>query len=864
MRVATYARVSSESQEARGNIGSQLEALREKLSQLGHEIFEEYKDDGYSGGRLDRPGLDALRDAAELGLFEQVWCLTPDRLARNYAYQIVVTDELARHGVEVHYLDAPPLRDDAEATLLVQVQGVIAEYEKTKIAERNRRGRLFRARAGEIVYRLVPYGYRRIPRGAAGPAHLEVYEPEAEVVRGIFQDFVAGGYSMRRICRRLYEDGIFSPTGNSAWSIACLSKMLSNSTYVGRALYNRHQALPPTTGRRSTRNKLRAPEEWIEIRVPAIVDEEVFEAAQRVSREHSYFSPRRSQPDQWLLRRLVVCGHCGVKTHCQGTVGSSGRELRYYVCNRRRSLEAGGPERACPQPSTRAEALDTLVWEHVCAALMQPQILLKGEAALDARAPRPDDELLTVQLCRLDRRLQQTETERRRVGDLYQMGAIELAEFKSRHQEVVGRHQKLKQERDELVARRKDLTANNRLASRIEDFASQVRQGIEALGFEERQRLLRLLVEEVRVTGPEVQIHLRIPLDEPPLPPDPSGDKPPDRPSKTDLSSHFRLRSLDLDLVDPGRVGGREMDLVARMPNQPAADERRLVGARVIEDEMHVEAIRDLAFDVVEEATELNRTMPAVQFSNHSSAGHIESSEERGGAVAAVIMGAQLRRSGAHRKDRLGSVQSLDLSLLVSAKHKRSLRRIEVQTDDVAHLLNELGVVGELEGVDPVRLELERLPDPPNGGRAQPARLGHGARTPMGGVARGRLQSLGDHRLDGIVGDAARCSRARFVEQAADALFEESRPPLADRVVRDSQLLDDGRVGHSGGAIENDLGAHRQRPRSLRSGGPALQSHEILGADNQILFGAAAMHSGCPPVRIWRSTILSRTSGAGH
>lgn len=551
MRVATYARVSSESQEARGTIGSQQEALREKLSSLGCEIVAEYKDDGYSGARLDRPGLDALRDGAEAGLFEQVWCLTPDRLARNYAYQIVVTDELARHGVAVVYLDAPPLRDDAEATLLVQVQGVIAEYEKAKIAERNRRGRLYRARAGEIVYWQAPYGYRRVPRGAAGPAHLEVYEPEAAVVRGIFGDFVSGGASMRRICRRLYEEGIRSPSGKPAWSIACLSQMLRNPTYVGRALYNRHQALPPTTGRRSTRTTLRAPEQWIEIRVPAIVTEDLFEAAQHVSREHTYFSPRRTAPDQWLLRRLVVCGHCGVKTQCQGhRGGSGGRENRYYVCNRRRSLEAGGPERACPQPSTRAEELDTLVWEQVRAVLVRPDVLLQGEAALDARAPRAGDELLAAQLGRLDRRLQQTETERRRIGDLYQMEAIELAEFTSRQREVMGRSRNLKQERDELVARRKDLAANDRLAGTIEAFAHRVRHGIETLGFEERQRLLRLLVEEVRVTGPEVQIHLRLPLDEPP-PSDPNGDGPPVRPTGPDLSSHVRLRSLDFDLVEP-------------------------------------------------------------------------------------------------------------------------------------------------------------------------------------------------------------------------------------------------------------------------------------------------------------------------
>src|SRR2546426_927901 len=112
MTVAIYARISSDLQEARGTIGSQLEALRHTMAELGHQVVHEYTDGGYSGARLDRPGLDALRDAAEAGQFKQVWCLTPDRLARKYAYQILITDELARHGVRLHYLDAPPLDDD--------------------------------------------------------------------------------------------------------------------------------------------------------------------------------------------------------------------------------------------------------------------------------------------------------------------------------------------------------------------------------------------------------------------------------------------------------------------------------------------------------------------------------------------------------------------------------------------------------------------------------------------------------------------------------------------------------------------------------------------------------------------------------
>jgi len=148
MRIALYARVSTDIQEARGSIGSQLEALRARADGDQHEVVAEYLDDGYSGARLDRPALDRLRDGAEAGLFEAVLCLTPDRLARVYAYQVLILDELQRHGVRVLFTDALTLDDDPQARLLTQVQGVIAEYERAKIAERNRRGRLYRARAG--------------------------------------------------------------------------------------------------------------------------------------------------------------------------------------------------------------------------------------------------------------------------------------------------------------------------------------------------------------------------------------------------------------------------------------------------------------------------------------------------------------------------------------------------------------------------------------------------------------------------------------------------------------------------------------------------------------------------------------------
>jgi site-specific DNA recombinase len=204
----------------------------------------EFCDDGYSGARLDRPGLDALRDQAEAGAFEAVWCLSPDRLACAYVYQVVILDELARLGVRVIFSDAPAIDDDPQACPLTQVQGVIAEYERAKIAERNRRGKLWRSRAGEVVSAKAPYGYRRVARDATGPVHLEVFEPEAAVVRRIFDDYVSGGHSIREIGRRLSTDAVESPTGQTDWWHSTVSRVLRNEAYIGRVYFNQTESLP--------------------------------------------------------------------------------------------------------------------------------------------------------------------------------------------------------------------------------------------------------------------------------------------------------------------------------------------------------------------------------------------------------------------------------------------------------------------------------------------------------------------------------------------------------------------------------------------------------------------------------------------
>ena len=460
--------------------------------------------------------------------------------------KVAIYARVARFGVT----DAPDLAaGDPQATLLTQVQGVIAEYEKAKIAERYRRGKLFRARAGEIIAWKTAYGYRRVARTSAAAAHLEIYEPEADVLRRIFADRAAG-VTVREICRRLNADRIPSPTGKATWGTSTLCRLLGNEAYIGRVYYCRTETITDPRPVRRTRQVPRAREEWIPIGCPAIISDEQFEAAARVAYDNAKWSPRRAEPGEWLLKGLVKCGVCDVGTNCHKMRGRNGTWHRYYYCRNHDPLRAGGEDRRCPERNIRADALDEYVFAQIRAALTQPATLLTGEQAIAVTAPIPDDELLAAELARLHRKIDATTAERRRLADLYQAGLIDMAELHRRSGEVTARLRDLQTKHDSLAAERTALTRGNLLRRRVTGFARQICDVIDQLDQPQKQQLLRLLIEDVHVTGWHVTIRLRIPLD----PPDPDPARPePTRPAPVTatqpaLSNQDRLRSAGAHL----------------------------------------------------------------------------------------------------------------------------------------------------------------------------------------------------------------------------------------------------------------------------------------------------------------------------
>jgi DNA invertase Pin-like site-specific DNA recombinase len=186
MRVAIYARVSSERQEKEHTIGSQLEALRNYAAQNGMEIVEEFTDEGYSGARLDRPALDRMRDLAERRGFEALLTYCTDRLARKFVLQALILEEMERFGVKTIFLEGGAA-DDPLSKLMHQITGAVAEFERAKIVERNRRGKLYRARCGEVITWRAPFGYVRIPRRDGVAPHVEIDENKAGVEQLLYQ-----------------------------------------------------------------------------------------------------------------------------------------------------------------------------------------------------------------------------------------------------------------------------------------------------------------------------------------------------------------------------------------------------------------------------------------------------------------------------------------------------------------------------------------------------------------------------------------------------------------------------------------------------------------------------------------------------
>src|ERR1700750_841403 len=317
MRVALYVRVSTNRQVLTQSIDQQLDRLRQHVAVRGWPLSDDciFRDDGHSGATLNRPGLDRLRDKVRAAEVDRIVLTAPDRLARNYVHQMVLLEELERTGCEVEFLDRP-MTEDPHDHLLLQIRGAVAEYERTLSAERMRRGRLAKYRAGVLLpWTRSPFGYSVDPDRPRDPAGVSIDEAEAAVVEQIFAQYLEPGGTLNRLVRRLVAQGVRTPSGRTRWWHATVRAMLTNPTYTGQVFAGRFR-------RRDAKRRLsplkpiglsggevrRRPEEWTFVtKIPALITEEEFELVQAKLRRNCATARRNNHVHDYLLRALVSC-----------------------------------------------------------------------------------------------------------------------------------------------------------------------------------------------------------------------------------------------------------------------------------------------------------------------------------------------------------------------------------------------------------------------------------------------------------------------------------------------------------------------------------------------------------------------------
>jgi site-specific DNA recombinase len=517
---AIYARVSSDRQKEQHTIASQTAALIDYAPANGYTVPPEwiFQDEGYSGALLVRPGLEALRDLAAEGQISAVRVHSPDRLSRKYAYQVLLAEELARCGVELVFLKSPA-GTSPEDQLLMQFQGMIAEYERAQIAERCRRGKRHRAQQGMVnVLSGAPYGYRYVRKTDSSAAYYEVMESEAQVVRRVFEAYTQQGLSINAIARLLSEREIPTRTGTTRWERSTVWGLLRNPAYRGRACYGKTELRPrqritrPLRQRhgvasRDSANHERPREDWIEVPVPGLVSEEIFALAQEQLEKNKQHSPRRTV-EPTLLQGMLVCEQCGYALYRTST-RTCKQKLYYYRC-----LGSDGYRRlrgpVCTNRPVRQDALDEFVWKEIIRlldnpGLVQDEIDRRRDAAQNADPLRRREDELRREQARLEKSGE-------RLLTAYQEGLVTLAQLRRRMPEIRKQAQAVESGLQSLEMAAVDQAKYLQLADSLGTFRSKLRLRAETMDIRERQQILRLVVREVLVGANTLTIRHSIPV----------------------------------------------------------------------------------------------------------------------------------------------------------------------------------------------------------------------------------------------------------------------------------------------------------------------------------------------------------------
>jgi site-specific DNA recombinase len=516
LRVAIYARVSTLHQAQAQTSEQQLTRLPAYATDQGWLVRDDhiFRDNGRSGSDLNQPGLDRLRDAVRAGELDRVLVTEPDRLARNDVQQMIVMDELERAGCQVEFLDRPR-SDDPHDRRLLQIRGAVAEYERTLIADRMRRGRQMKYRAGVLLpWTRPPYGYRLNPDRPRDPSGLTIDATEAAIIREIYRWYAEEHSSLHGLAQHLQGQAVPTPSGKQIWSLCTLRAILRQVASTGQIYAQRYRSRPPRMRRSATHPMGRAHgsleeqpvEAWVPITtIPAIINQDLFDRVQHKLAQNTSFATRNNTTHHYLLRALVSCGVC--QSSCTARRLHTGHT--YYVCAAKGTPIHTRKAEKCSSRFSPAQQLDELVWRDLCAVVSHPeQIAYALERAHGGHWLPQEVQARHDQLRHAQSRLSQQID---RLTEAYLGEVIRLAEDQRRRKDLEQKQQALATQADQLshqVDQHKQLAG---LTTCINDLCKRIQAGLDSATFEQKRQEIELLIDRVIVTTGDVEIRYVIP-----------------------------------------------------------------------------------------------------------------------------------------------------------------------------------------------------------------------------------------------------------------------------------------------------------------------------------------------------------------
>lgn len=526
-RAALYARVSSDIQKKEGTVESQVLELRKQVTNAGDVLVKEYVDEGFSGARLDRPAMNQLRSDLKTNLFDTIYFLNTDRIAREVTLQTIIIEEIIKNNKQL-IINCKDYVKNPENTFSLQVLGAVAQLERAKIAERVGRGKALKLAKGYHPGRghnIFGYDYVH-KKPETDSATLKINEREAKIVRLIFETYANGKGGIRQITRMLEDEGHLTKTGKKLWRVGIIKCMLRNHAYIGTMYFNRLETIKeyanPFYGIKATSTKLlkRDKSQWIGVKVPAIVSKELFNKVQDKMdyNKKKYRNPKIPQ----LLSNLIRCGGCGSSCYAYRRYYVDKRSKTpkvyhraSYKCNWRVRILMHSQKskvQKCDSNEIKTSILEEKVFKLFESIVSKPELLKQHMEVLKSEG-RASQMRLQRQLKKLEDKMKSLSVAKKRVLELYANGSVERAEYAKKGEEYDTEISQIATEKVELVKQIPILHKPSLIELAIAQYCDEIRVRLkQCKDFETYRQFFLDFVDHIVYYKNLVELHGYVPI----------------------------------------------------------------------------------------------------------------------------------------------------------------------------------------------------------------------------------------------------------------------------------------------------------------------------------------------------------------